>query len=61
MILMITTGFGQVILPAVIIGMLGAVLLNFLVNQSHDSEGRSFTRFVSCKVRSHIKEKQGPL
>jgi hypothetical protein len=58
--LIITTGFGQVILPAVIIGMLGAVLLNFLVNQPHDSEGRSFTRFVSCKVRTYMQGTPGP-
>jgi hypothetical protein len=40
--LLITTGFGQVVLPASIIGALGAILLNFLVNQDqheqrHDS------------------------
>jgi hypothetical protein len=31
----LTTGFGQIILPSIIIGMLGAVLLNFLVNGEH--------------------------
>lgn len=31
----LTTGFGQIILPSFIIGMLGTVLLNFLVNGEH--------------------------
>jgi hypothetical protein len=30
--LLLTTGFGQVILPAIITGMVGAVLLDFLIN-----------------------------
>ena len=33
--LILTTGFGEIILPAMIIGLLGAVLLNFLVNSRH--------------------------
>jgi hypothetical protein len=35
--LILTTGFGQVILPAIIVGVLGAVLLNYLVNEQHGS------------------------
>ncbi len=43
--LIITNGFGQVVLPAAIIGMLGAILLNFLVNEKHDSgHGRGVVR-----------------
>jgi hypothetical protein len=38
--LIITTGFGQVVLPAAIVGLLGAILLNFLVNQDHPREPR---------------------
>ena len=38
--LIITTGFGQVMLPAVIIGVLGAILLNFLINEDHPNELR---------------------
>jgi hypothetical protein len=30
--LLLTTGFGQVILPAIITGMVGAVLLDYLIN-----------------------------
>jgi hypothetical protein len=33
--LLLTTGFGEIILPAMIIGLLGAVLLNYLVNLKH--------------------------
>jgi hypothetical protein len=33
--LILTTGFGEIILPAMIIGLLGAVLLNYLVNGGH--------------------------
>jgi hypothetical protein len=35
----LTSGFGQIVLPAIIIGVLGAVLLNFLVNGSHRPDG----------------------
>jgi len=35
----LTSGFGQIVLPAVIIGVLSAVLLNFVVNGSHRSKG----------------------
>jgi hypothetical protein len=31
----LTTGFGEIILPAMIIGLLGSVLLNYLVNRPH--------------------------
>ncbi len=34
--LLLTTGFAQVVLPAAIIGVLGAILLNFLVNEEHE-------------------------
>jgi hypothetical protein len=33
--LILTTGFGEIILPAMIIGLLGGVLLNYLVNLEH--------------------------
>jgi hypothetical protein len=33
--LILTTGFGEIILPAMIVGLLGAVLLNYLVNLKH--------------------------
>ena len=35
----LTSGFGQIVLPAIIIGVLGAVLLNFLINGSHRRGG----------------------
>lgn len=35
----LTTGFGQIILPSIIIGMLGAVLVNYLVNDEHRGLG----------------------
>ena len=36
----LTTGFGQIVLPSIIIGMLGAVLLNFFVNDEHGRLGK---------------------
>jgi hypothetical protein len=33
--LILTTGFGEIILPAMVIGILGAILLNYLVNAEH--------------------------
>jgi hypothetical protein len=49
--LILTTGFGQVILPAIIIGMLGAVLLNFLVNERH--HGR-LVRRIQKSMQSYL-------
>ena len=48
--LILTTGFGQIILPAMIIGILGAVLLNFLVNDSHSG----ITRRVQLGLQSYL-------
>lgn len=36
---LLTTGFGQIILPSIIIGMLGAVFINYLVNDEHRGAG----------------------
>jgi hypothetical protein len=39
--LLLTTGFAQVVLPAAIIGALGAILLSFLINQEHERRRES--------------------
>jgi len=55
--LIITTGFGQVVLPASIIGMLGAILLNFLANQPHKPEDnkRTAASFLQAGLRGYLK------
>jgi hypothetical protein len=57
--LLITNGFGQVVLPAVIIGMLGSVLLNYLV---HGSGRRSDRASLIYQVRRRLQHylRSGP-
>jgi hypothetical protein len=42
--LLLTTGFGQVILPAAITGLLGTVFLDFLVNSEQNAKGLTALR-----------------
>ena len=59
--LIITAGFGQVMLPAVIIGMLGSITLSFLVNQEHEKEhGRqTVALYFQQKLRGYFRAPPG--
>lgn len=48
----LTSGFGQIVLPAVIIGVLSAVLLNFVVNGSHRSSG--FWSWLQLRLQRYL-------
>ncbi len=50
--LIITTGFGQIVLIATIIGILGAVFLNFLVNEARQDTGPAY--WARLKVQRYL-------
>ncbi len=60
--LLLTTGFGQIVLPASIIGMLGAILLNFLINHEHGpNQGRwAIARAAQSWLRDYLQDEPGP-
>jgi hypothetical protein len=62
--LLLTTGFAQVVLPAAIIGALGAILLNFLVNEDHKlrrkGEGKSVGARIQLRFRAYLQANPGP-
>lgn len=49
--LILTTGFGEIILPAMIIGLLVAVLLNYLVNGDH---GTTTMSRIQLRLRRYL-------
>ena len=53
-VLVLTAGFGQVILPATIIGLLGVTLLNYLTNQEHH-KGRRRTGHIQLRLRHYLR------
>jgi hypothetical protein len=55
--LLLTTGFGQVILPATITGLLGAVFLDFLVNGEQNDKG--LTAWLRSGLRRYILDSPG--
>jgi hypothetical protein len=55
--LLLTTGFGQVILPASITGMLGAILLDFLINGKGNDKG--VTRYLRKKLTLYSQQEPG--
>jgi hypothetical protein len=59
--LIITAGFGQVMLPAVIIGLLGSIMLSFLVNQEHEKEHdkQTVALFLQQKLRNYFQDPPG--
>jgi hypothetical protein len=54
-VLVLTSGFGQVILPAAIIGILGAVLLNYLINGKH--EGSRHASRIQPRLSDYLRAK----
>jgi hypothetical protein len=50
----LTTGFGQVILPAMIVGILGAILINFLANEHRGG------RRIERAMQNYLLAKSGP-
>jgi hypothetical protein len=55
--LLLTTGFGQVILPATITGLLGTVLLDFLVNGEQNDNG--LTASLRSGLRAYLSDPPG--
>jgi hypothetical protein len=54
-VLVLTSGFGQVVLPTAILGILGAVLLNYIVNGKHEG-GRHAAR-IQPRLRHYLRAK----
>jgi hypothetical protein len=49
--LILTTGFGQIVLPAMIFGLLGAIFLNFIVNAERES---GYTRKLQKLLQRYL-------
>lgn len=55
--LLLTTGFGQVILPATITGLLGTVFLDFLINSEQEAKG--LTAALRKRLRAYLLDPPG--